>query len=65
MVYSNNFGPRALNTVKAMVNAFTKKHMLKTPLPIIRLDTNVDVRSSKATPWVFDPQDQIEDSLIV
>lgn len=64
-VYSTEKGMGPLGTVKRMNAAFTKKHMLKKPLPIMRLDTQSDARSDPNKPWSFHPEDQLDDLLLV
>lgn len=60
MVYSGSPG-----TAQSMAQTFQKKYNLEAPLPVIFLDTNVDVRSGTAKPWVFKQQDQASSELIV
>lgn len=60
MVYSGS-----PDTAKNMAEMFQKKYKLDKPVPIIFLDTAVDVRSGDSTPWVFKEKDQPDSELMV
>jgi hypothetical protein len=65
MIYSTEHGPDALSKLKIMNSNFQKKYKLSKPLPMIMLDTTVDVRNGTASPWVFKKEDQLADVTVV
>lgn len=62
LVYSSQMGTEALENLKVMNQNFMKKYKLGKPLPMIYLNRSANVTKGDAKPWVFKPEDQLNET---
>jgi len=57
-VYNPKLDPQAKVMAQKMANALQTKYKMSKPVPVIKVDTSVDVRSGNAKPFIFESADE-------